>query len=96
MTFIDWSDADGMIGMLVDFVADERAKCRNDPERLHFVEDVLAQLQAVEANVQEIHAEATIQSLEVLHGSADSRFSCDPVMLHLKDCIDELERVENC
>ena len=93
MTFIDWSDAEGMFDLLVDLVADERAECRQDPERLRFVEDLLAQLRTVEAKLPQIPAAATIQSLEVIHGSADPVFAGDPVMVHLKDCIDELERV---
>lgn len=93
MTFIDWSDAEGMFGLLVDFVADVRAECRGDPQRLRFVEDLLTTLRAVEAELARIPTEAALQRLKDLQESADAEFSGDPVMVHLNDLIDELERI---
>lgn len=93
VTFIDWSDAEGMFGLLVDFVADVRAECRGDPQRLRFVEDLLTTLRAVEAELARIPTEAALQRLKDLQESADAEFSGDPVMVHLNDLIDELERI---
>jgi hypothetical protein len=95
LTFIDWSDAEGMFGLLVELVADERAECQNDPERLRFVEDLLVQLRTLEAKLPQTPGTAAIQRLKDIHESADPGFMGDTVMVHLKDCIHELERVGN-
>ena len=95
MTFIDWSDAEGMFGLLVELVADKRAECQKDPERLHFVEDLLAQLRTVEARLPLIPATDAIQRLKELQESVDPGFAGDAVVIHLKDCIDELQRIGN-
>ena len=91
MTFIDWSDAEGLFGLLVDFVADERAACSEDPERGRFLSDLLAQLRAVGAELPEIPASAIIHRLRGIHESADPEFAGDAVMVHLDDCMEALE-----
>ena len=95
MTFIDWSDSEGMFGLLLDFVADERAECEEDPERQRFLSDVLAQLRTLELRLAEISASVVIQGLRDAHESVGPEFTGDAVMAHLRDCIEELERVEN-
>jgi hypothetical protein len=80
-----------MIGLFAEFVADERAECQDDPERLRFVEDLLAQVKSVEANLEQVHLSSTVQKLKFLHESADHGFSNDPVMAHLNDLIEEIE-----
>ena len=92
MTFIDLSDAEGMIGLYVEFVADERAGCQDDPDRLRFVEELLEQLKPVEANLDPAHLAATVQKLKDLHESADHDFANDPVMVHLNDLVEEIEK----
>ena len=92
MTFIDLSDAEGMIGLYVELVADERAGCQDDPERLRFVEELLAQLKSIEANLDQVHLSATVQELKDLHESADNNFANDPVMVHLNDLVEEIEK----
>ena len=82
-----------MFGLLVELVADERAECQNDPERLRFMEDLVVQLRTLEAELPQIPATATIQRLKGLHESTDPGFAGDPVVAHLKDLIDELEEV---
>lgn len=95
MTFIDWSDSEGMFGLLLDFITDERAECQDDAERQRFLSDLLAQLGTVEAQLPEIPAAVVIQRLRDTHESVDLEFADDPVIAHLQDCIEELERVEN-
>jgi hypothetical protein len=95
VTFIDWSDAEGMFGLFVDFVADERAECDRDPDRLRFLDDLLEQLRNVEAKLSLVPDTATIQSLKGLLEFADPGFADDPVVVHLNDLIDELEEVGN-
>ena len=95
MTFIDWSDSEGMFGLLLDFVADERAECEEDPERQRFLSDVLAQLRTLEPRLAEISASVVVQGLKDTYESVGPEFAGDPIMVHLQDCIEELERVEN-
>jgi hypothetical protein len=94
MTFIDWSDSEGMFGLLLDYVADARAECPEDAERQLFLSELLAQLRATEGQVAEPSPAGTIQELRNIHASVDPEFATDPVMVHLHDCIEELERVE--
>ena len=91
MTFIDLSDVEGMIGLYVEFVADERAECQNDPERLGVVDDLLARLKSMGANLDQIDLPTTIQKLKGLHESVGQEFARDPVMVHLSDLLDEIE-----
>jgi hypothetical protein len=93
MTLLDWSDAESMFGMLGELVADTRADCEYDPERLQFVEDLLAELRIVEATLTLIPAADAIERLKELHESVEPGFADDPVVIHLRHCIDELERI---
>ena len=95
MTLIDWSDSEGIFGLLLDFVADERAECQEDLERQGFLADVLAQLETVGAEFPEIPAAVVIQKLRDTHDSVDAEFASDPVVVHIQACIEELERVES-
>lgn len=95
MNFIDWSDSEGMFGLLLDFIAGERAHCREDPERHRFLSELLTQLNELETQVPEISASTLIEGLRVAHDSVDREFAGDPVLSHLRDCIEELEKVED-
>jgi len=94
VTFIDWSDSEGIFGLLVDFVADETAECQSDPERRRFLSDLLAQLRTLAAQVSGIPASVPLQRLRDIQESVDPEFAGDPVMLHLQDCIEEVQRVD--
>jgi hypothetical protein len=94
VTFIDWSDAEGMFGLLLDFVADESSECRNDPERLRFLSDLSAKLRIVESQISEIPVSVVLQRLRDIQESVGPEFANDPVMLHLEDCIEEVQRVD--
>lgn len=95
MTFVDWSDSESMFGLLLDFVADERAECPEDPERRRFLSELLAQLGTVDVELLSASPAVATQSLRDAYESVAPEFASDPVMVHVKDCIEELERVEN-
>ena len=44
MTFIDWSDSEEMIGLLIEYVADEKNGTLGDPKRQKFLSDLLMDL----------------------------------------------------
>jgi hypothetical protein len=93
MAFIDWSDSEGMFGLLLDLLVDERAECQEDPERHQFLSELLTQLVTVADQLADSSATALIQKLRATHESVDPEFVDDPVTVHLQDCIEELERV---
>lgn len=94
MTFIDLSDAEGVLGLLVDLVADETSSSHGDPDRHRFLSDLLAQLQALEQSSPELAPRAVIRRLRDLRRSADPAFANDTVVVHIRDCIEELERID--
>lgn len=93
MTFIDWSDAGGLFDLLLDLVVEEQAGCRVGGERKRFLSDLLTQLRTVEARFPEVPASVVIQELRAIHDSLDAEFANDSVTAHLRDCIDELDRI---
>lgn len=84
-----------MLGLLLDFVADERTDCEGDPERRRFLADLSAQLRGLEARLAETSASVAAQGLKDIYESVGPEFAGDPVMAHLQDCIEELARIEN-
>lgn len=95
MSFIDWSDSEGMFGLFLDFVADASAECPEDAERHRFLADLLARLRTVASELPEISTAVLIEKLRDIRESVDIDFAQDPVTVHLHDCLEELERVEN-
>lgn len=93
MSFIDWSDSEEMLELLVEYVADERGQAHGDPERRRF----LAMLHSALGALQErfgtlVPAEAT-EALRAMRASIDAEFEDDPVIEHLEACVAELERI---
>lgn len=95
MAYIDWSDSEGVFGLLLDLVAEERAECHEDPERQAFLSELLARLEAVAVGLAETSPAVVIQRLRDIHESLDPAFADDTVVVHLRDCIEELERIES-
>jgi hypothetical protein len=86
MTFIDWSDSEEMIGLLIEYVADERNGSHGDPKRQKFLSDLLADLQAEQLN---------LVGLQKIYESLDPAFKDDDVVIHVHDCIEELKRLKH-
>ncbi len=86
MTFIDWSDSDEMIGLLIEYVTDERNGSHEDPNRQKFLSDLLIDLQAEQLN---------LVRLQKIYESLDPDFRNDHVAVHVHDCIEELKRLNH-
>ncbi len=84
MTFIDWSDSEEMIGLLIEYVADKRNESHEDPKRQKFLSDLLADLTKQQIN---------FDRLQKIYESIDPEFRNDEVVIHVHDCIEELERL---
>ena len=93
MSLIDWSDPDEMLGLLLEYVADEAATSHDDPDRKHFLNQLSRELGACAG-----HDFATPDLIELaLREIIDSQpreFASDAVMAHLEACIEEVHRIE--
>lgn len=94
MTFIDWSSPDEMLGLLCEYVVDERAAASSDGARRRFLAGLADDLEQL-AEMQEDDAslEETLEELRALMASQPDEFEDDPVLGHVGDCIIELERL---
>ena len=92
MSLIDWSDPEEMLGLLVEYVSDEAVTSRDDPERNHFLSQLLRELDALA--VQDFGLADRIESaLREVIDSQPRDFASDPVMAHLEACVEELHRI---
>lgn len=95
MTFIDWSDREEMLGLLIEYVADEKIEAGPDHERIQFLENLAEELGVVTGNVSSAPADETIRMLRSISDSQAGEFTGDPVWTHLEACIEELERIRS-
>lgn len=95
MTFIDWSDSEGMFGLLVEFVADETKECAADDERKQFLANLLRDLTSLEQQMAAMEATQVIDALKGVRDEIAGEFASDPVVDHIEACIEELERVHD-
>ena len=93
MTFIDWSNSDEMLGLLSEYVADERHEAYGDPARESFLADLSAGLTGLTDRLDAMSPEELIEGLRAIHRSQAEEFGGDPVLLHVEACIEELERI---
>lgn len=91
MTFIDWSDSEGIFGLLIEFVADERSDSTGDVSRQRFLSRLLLELNAINERFDRIKPSDVIEGLKAIHDSIAPDFKDDPVVIHLLDCIEQLE-----
>lgn len=92
MSFIDWSDPETLLSLLVEYVEDERSECRDDARRREFLDKLVAQLADLEARAHGLSDEDRSSALREMAAAIDAEFEDDPVVRHLSDCADELER----
>ena len=93
MSLIDWSDPEEMLGLLVEYVADEAIEAHGDHDRARFLDVLSRQLSSVaEQSIDSAHSIA--RALREVHEAQPREFASDPVMTHLEACIEELDRIE--
>jgi hypothetical protein len=93
MSFIDWSDPDEMLGLLAEYVADESLAEREDPVRTRFLDELSSSLTTLVSSSEERSVQRRIERLRDLRASQPAELGSDPVLVHLDDCIQELERI---
>jgi hypothetical protein len=89
MTFIDWSDSEGMFDLLLEFIRDEKNASVGDAPRQRFLTGLLVKVMAA----KELAPTKAINHLRAIHDSIGDEFKDDPALLHLTHFIEELERI---
>jgi hypothetical protein len=92
MAFVDFSDPEDMLDLLIDYVTDERSET-SDPQRRRFLSGLLDSLAELQEQFSGMTAIQRVASLRELHRSLDAQFESDPVAQHLEDCAAELEHL---
>ena len=90
MTFIDWSDSEGMFDLLIEFIRSEMNDSLGDPDRQKFLVDLLTKVSASNDGT----AADAIKKLRAVQSSVDEEFQTDSAVLHITDFINELEHIE--
>ena len=93
MSFINWSDPEEMLGLLAEYVADERVAEEEDRQRQRFLDGLSSAVTALASLSLELSARATIDRLRAIYDSQPTEFGSDPALAHVDDCIQELERI---
>lgn len=92
MSFIDWSDPEALLSLLVEYVEDERGDCHDDARRRR-LDRLVAELSDLETRQHQLSDEECSGALRDMAAAIDAEFDGDPVARHLRDCADELERI---
>jgi len=81
-----------MLGLLVEYVADERVASHGDADRAEFLDRLWEEL----VGIAEQNSESVQQielCLQDIFDSQPSEFAHDPVIGHVEACIEELIRI---
>jgi hypothetical protein len=92
MSLIDWSDPEEMLGLLVEYVADEAVASHHDAERAQFLSQLSRELGDV-ADSDSKSVDQTELRLRQIYASQPREFASDPVMAHVDAFIEELHRI---
>jgi len=93
MSLIDWSDPEEMLGLLVEYVADEAIGSAEDRDRAAWLRDLRDELRSLAS--REVDAAGQIaQALREIRRSLPGEVAADSVVDHLDACIEELQRIE--
>ena len=93
MSFIDWSDPDEMLGLLAEYVADERVAEQEDRERRMFLHQLESSLTSLISDAQALSTRTALDRLREIYDEQPPEFAADAALVHLEDCIQELERI---
>jgi|SRR5687768_2785804 len=93
MTLINWSDPEEMLGLLTEYVADERRDAAGDRERERFLSSLLRELTALNERLTTLSMDEATQKLRIIRDSLNPEFGQDPVVDHLEACIEEVDRI---
>ncbi len=92
MTFINWSDSEEMLGLLSEYIADERSGSFDDSMRRRLLDRLLRDVSELAETEHTLPPKEVITRLRKIERSHDELIG-DPVHDHLVACIEELERI---
>lgn len=92
MSIIDWSDSEEMLGLLAEYVRDERRDAGGDRDRLAFLRELSMSVDAL-ASQADAPLSAVRARLQAICDAQSAEFADDAVMVHVRDCLDELSRL---
>jgi hypothetical protein len=93
MSFIDWSDPEALLTLLLEYVQDELGDSYGDAGRRRFLSALVQELSTLERRFPTLPDDERVESLREIIDSVDSAFRSDPVVEHLVHCAQELERI---
>jgi hypothetical protein len=93
VSYIDWSDAEELFGLLVEFVEDELGESHDDPMRRRFLAKLDSDLMALQERITTMTPDESIAAFEEIQGSLEDDFEKDPVVEHLGAFVEELRRI---
>ena len=93
MSFINWSDPEEMVGLLAEYVADERLAENEDSVRARFLDELTSALMALATHAEDTPTRDLVDRLRDIYDLQGPESGADPVLIHLNDCIEELERI---
>lgn len=93
MTLIDWSDSEEMLGLLLEYVADERIDAPRDSAREAFLTELSTELRELTHGLEAMSADEVIDRVRAIHRSHLEECAGDPVLVHVEACVEELERI---
>jgi hypothetical protein len=95
MSFIDWSDSEEMLSLLLEYVEDERNCAQADKRRHRFLSGLVGELSELEMRIATVPGPERVELLRSIVATVDEEYADDPVVEHLAACLVELERIDN-
>jgi 2-phospho-L-lactate guanylyltransferase (CobY/MobA/RfbA family) len=92
MTFINWSSSEEMLGLLSEYIADERSESFDDSTRRRLLDQLLSDVSELAETEHRLTSNDVVTRLRKIERSQDELIG-DPVHDHLVACIEELERI---
>ncbi|HEY6843828.1 MAG TPA: hypothetical protein VI391_06645 [Thermoanaerobaculia bacterium] len=89
MSILDWSEPEEMLGLLRESIRDELPQTR-DRERLGFLRRLSVAVDALEPSASPA---VSLAQLRRIYDGQPEAFATDPVLIHVRDCMEELARL---
>jgi hypothetical protein len=95
MAFIDLSDPEEMLALLIEYVEDERSEADGDKRRHAFLSSLVGTLFALEQEFTALSGTERVERLNTIIAEFDMEFEHDPVVEHFSALVEELERINS-
>lgn len=93
VSFINWSDPEEMLSLLLEYVEGEWSESHADPHRRRFLCTLLEDLSDLERRFASLSGAGRLAALHETIAALDAEFASDPVVEHLAHCAEEIERI---